>query len=134
MTQDKKLRTKAHLTRFNLNSHKFRELSKPAVATGVFFRREMHVHAREQIVWKQIEFSGQTRGGAFAGASAGYGVGAGAAIGGNTDENGGSGGIGSQAHAGRFNTKTVQLSRTPQQQPHQVRHVISVNGYHLRAQ
>jgi hypothetical protein len=68
----------------------------------------------------KFNFAGQTRGGAFAGASAGYGVGAGTAIGGSVDEHGTSGGIGSEAHAGRLNTKTVQLSRTPQQQPQQV--------------
>lgn len=66
-------------------------------------------------------FAGRSRGGAFAGASAGYGVGASAALGGNVDEYGGAGGLGSEAHAGGISTKTVKLSQTPQQ-PQQVCH------------
>ncbi|CRL02469.1 CLUMA_CG015187, isoform D [Clunio marinus] len=57
----------------------------------------------------------QSRGGAFAGASAGYGAGASAALGGKVDEYGGAGGLGSEAHAGGISTKTVKLSQTPQQ-------------------
>lgn len=78
-------------------------------------------------LWKFVEmklfrlFAGRSRGGAFAGASAGYGVGASAALGGNVDEYGGAGGLGSEAHARGISTKTVKLSQTPQQ-PQQVCH------------
>jgi len=66
--------------------------------------------------WHPNTFVGQARGGGFAGASAGYGVGAGAALGGNVDESGANGGLGSEAHARGASKKTVQLSQTPQQQ------------------
>lgn len=67
--------------------------------------------------------TGRARGGAYAGASAGYGVGSSAAIGGDTDEFGARGGIGSEAHANGISTKTVKLSQTPQQQP-QIQHQV----------
>lgn len=55
----------------------------------------------------------------FLGASAGYGVGASAALGGNVDEVGTSGGLGSEAHARGVSSKTVILSQSPQH-PRQV--------------
>lgn len=58
--------------------------------------------------------TGQTKGGLYAGASAGYGVGASAALGGNVDETGAAGGSGAEAHARGLSTKTVKLSQTPQ--------------------
>lgn len=91
-----------------------------------FFLAEARPRAHnkfEQIVFKNclIYLTGQTKGGLYAGASAGYGVGASAALGGNVDESGGAGGLGSEAHAGGISTKTVKLSQTPQQ-PYQVCH------------
>lgn len=46
-------------------------------------------------------------------------MGASAALGGNVDESGTFGGLGSEAHARGVSTKTVKLSQTPQF-PHQV--------------
>ena len=68
-----------------------------------------------------ITLSGLTKGGLYAGATGGYGVGASAALGGNVDGSGASGGSGAEAHAGGVSTKTVKLSQTPQY-PQQVCH------------
>lgn len=62
-----------------------------------------------------VQIPGQTKGGLYAGASAGYGVGASAALGGNVNEAGAAGGSGAEAHARGVSTKTVKLSQTPHQ-------------------
>ncbi len=61
-------------------------------------------------------FTGRTSGGLYAGASAGHGVGASAAIGGDLNGDGVSGGgIGAESHAGGVSKKVVKVTGTQPQ-------------------